>query len=114
MHESFTYFGKKPQTTQETVEKVEQLVREDLEERFKDEVVFDQIVANPELDWWGDEFVHIYIIYQGDREKLDPRWANGIERRLLAQLPEDELPNSPGHSFIPKRSWEKSFKRHVL
>ena len=91
MHKSFTYFGKKPQTTQETVEKVEQLVRKDLEERFKDEIVFDQIVANPELNWWGDEFVHIYIIYVGDREKLDPRWTNGIERRLLAQLPEDEL-----------------------
>lgn len=113
MHESFTYFGKKPQTTQETVEKVEQLVRKDLEERFKDEFIFDPIIANPELDWWGDEFVHIYIIFDGDQDKLDAKWTIGIEDRLLQQLPEDEHPISPGHSFIEKSEWKQIYKERI-
>jgi hypothetical protein len=113
MHESFSYFGKRPTTQQEVIERVEEVVRRDLEGRFKDEFVFDPIIANPELDWWGDEFLHIYIIFDGNRKKLDPRWTNGIERRLLDQAPEVELLNTPGHSFISKSEWKKIFRERI-
>ena len=114
MHESFSYFGKRPTTPHELIEKVEDFVRKDLGGRFKDEFVFDPIIANPELDWWGDEFIHIYIIFDGDQKKLDPRWTKGIERRLLEHLPEREWPPStPGHSFISKSEWSKIYKEQI-
>ena len=113
MHESFRYFGKKPTTSPEIIEKVEDFVRKDLEGRFKDEFVFDPIIANPELDWWGDEFLHIYIIFDGDQEKLDSKWTMGIEGRLFDHLPQDEWPPGPGHAFIEKSEWKKIFKERI-
>ena len=113
MHESFTYFGKKPTTPPELIEKVEDFVRKDLEGRFRDEFVFDPIIANPELDWWGDEFLHIYIVFDGDQKNLDSKWTLGIEGRLLDHLPDHEWPPGPGHSFIEKSEWKKIFKERI-
>ncbi len=107
MHQSFIDFGKKPKTPQEVIEKVENIIKKDLEERFKDEFVFDPIIVNPELDHYGDEFLHIYIVFEGDQKKLDPKWTVGIEDRLLMQLAEDELPHTPGHAFIEKSEWKE-------
>ena len=113
LHESFSYYGKRPTTPQEVIDKVEAFVRKDLEGRFKDEFVFDPIIVNPELDWWGDEFVHIYIIFDGDQKGLDPRWTNGIEDRLLMHLPEGTLVHTPGHSFIEKSEWKTIHKERI-
>ncbi len=113
MHQSFLEYGKRPTTPQEVIKRVESLIRNDLEERFKDEFVFDPIIVNPELDHYGDEFLHIYIVYDGDRKKLDTKWTIGIETRLLQQLPEGELPHTPGHSFIPVSEWKKFYKEQI-
>ena len=113
MHESFRYFSKRPTTPQEIIDRVEDFVRKDLEGRFKDEFVFDPIIANPELDWWGDEFLHIYIIFDGDQKRLEPRWTNGIEGRLLDLLPDGALPHTPGHSFIEHSEWKKFHKEQI-
>ena len=114
IHESFQYFGKRPTTPREIIQKVEDFVRKDLEERFKDEFIFDPIIVNPELDWWGDEFLHIYIIFDGDLKKLDTKWTIGIETRLLQELPEGELLHTPGHSLIPISEWKSVYKEQVL
>ncbi len=113
VHQSFRDFGKRPTTKQEVIDKVEELVRKDLEGRFQDEFVFDPIIVNPELDHYGDEFLHIYIIYKGDRKKLDTKWTIGIERRLFDQLTEEEWPLWAGHSFIPLSEWKKFYKEQI-
>ena len=113
VHHSFWEFGKRPTTTQEVIDKVERFVRKDLEGRFKDEFVFDPIIVNPELDHYGDEFLHIYIIFDGDQRKLDAKWTGRLEGRLLDYLPEGELPNTPGHVFIEKSEWKKIHKERI-
>ena len=113
VHHSFREFGKRPTTTQEVIDKVERFVRKDLEGRFKDEFVFDPIIVNPELDHYGDEFLHIYIIFDGDQRKLDAKWTGRLEGRLLDYLPEGELPNTPGHAFIEKSEWKKIHKERI-
>ena len=114
MHQSFRDFGRRPTTPSEVFERVEKFVRKDLEGRFKEEFVFDPIIVNPELDHYGDEFLHIYIIFDGDQKKLDPRWTNGIEDRLLMHLPEDMLPHTPGHAFIEKSEWKEVHDERIL
>ena len=109
----FREFGKRPATPREVIDKVEVLVRKDLEGRFREEFVFNPIIVNPELDHYGDEYLHIYIIFDGDQGKLDPRWTNGIERRLLDQLPEEQSPLWAGHSFIPLSEWKKFYKEQI-
>ena len=113
MHQSFLDFGKRPTTTHEVIERVEDFVRKDLKGRFMGEFVFDPIIVNPELDHYGDEFLHIYIIFDGEQKKLDPKWTNGIEGRLLDQLPDGELPHTPGHSFISRSEWKKIYKEQI-
>ncbi len=113
MHESFRYFGKRPTIPQEVIEKVESFVRQDLEGRFRDEFVFDPIIVNPELDHYGDEFLHIYIIFDGDQKKLDPRWTGRLEGRLLDYLPEEEWPLYAGHAFIEKSEWKSIHKERI-
>ncbi len=113
MHQSFVDFGKRPATLQEVIERVEIIVRKDLEGRFKDEFVFDPIIVNPELDHCGEEFLHIYIIFDGDQKKLDPKWTIGIEDRLLMHLPEGELTHTPGHAFIEKSEWKEIFDERI-
>ena len=114
VHQSFQDFGKRPVTTQEVIDKVEGLVRKDLEGCFQDEFVFDPIIVNPELDHYGDEFLHIYIIFDGDQKKLDPKWTVGLERRILEDVPVDEVTRLPGHAFIPKSEWKEVCKERVL
>ena len=113
MHRTFLEFGKRPTTHQAVITKVEGLVRKDLEGRFKDEFVFDPIIVNPELDHYGDEFLHIYIIFDGDQKRLDPKWTIGIEDRLQAQLPEGELPYASGHAFIEKSEWKEIHREQI-
>ena len=113
MHQSFLDFGKRPTTAQEVMERVEKFVRKDLEGRFKDEFVFDPIIVNPELDHYGDEFLHIYIIFDGDQKNLDPKWTVDIEGRLLDHLQEGELPHTPGHAFIEKSEWKEIFNELI-
>ena len=113
VHQSFREFGKRPTTPQNVIDKVEDFVRKDLEGRFGDEFVFDPIIVNPELDHYGDEYLHIYIIYVGDQIKLDPRWTNGIEVRLFDYLLDEEWPLWAGHSFIPKSEWKRVYKERI-
>ena len=113
VHQSFREFGKRPTTPQGVIDKVGKLVRKDLEGRFKDEFVFDPIIVNPELDHYGDEFLHVYIIFDGEQKNLDSKWTIGIERRLFDQLPEEEWPLYAGHSFISKSEWKRIYKENI-
>ena len=113
MHQSFLDFGMRPTTPQEVIEKVENLVRKDLEGRFKGEFVFEPIIVNPELDHYGDEFLHIYIEFDGDQKKLDSKWTVGMVDRLLMQLTEGELQNTPGKAFIERSEWKEVYGEQV-
>ena len=96
-------------TTPETIKKVEKIVRTALEERFGDEFVFDPIIVEP---WFGiddEEYLHIYIVYDGDQKKLDPTWTIGLYDIILDQTTEDEVFTSPSKSFVEKSEWEELF-----
>lgn len=113
VHSSFREFGKRPTTPKEIIDKVEDFVRKDLEGRFKDEFIFDPIIVNPELDHYGDEFLHIYIIFDGDQKRLDSKWTIGIGTRLFDHLPEEDRPLYSGHSFISKSEWKRVYKERI-
>ena len=113
IHQSFRDFGKRPATPRGVIERVGELVRKDLERRFKDGFVFDPIIVNPELDHYGDEFLHIYIIFDGDQKKLDPKWTVGMSTRILQQMTEEEMPHTPGRSFIEKSEWKEIYGERI-
>ena len=96
-------------TTPETIKKVEKIVRTALEERFGDEFAFDPIIVEP---WFGiddEEFLHIYIVYDGDRKRLDPGWTGSLSSIILDQTTEDEVFTTPVKGFVEKSEWEEVY-----
>ena len=94
-------------------EKVEKLVRERLEGRFGDQFVFDPIKVIPRIDHDGDEYLHIYIVFDGDQKYLDPGWTLTLSRRISPLLTELGSFNPPSRSFIEKSEWEEVYKKQL-
>ena len=57
-------------TTEVETNKIADIVREMLTERFHDEFVFSPIIVEPRIDHDGDEYLHTYIVFDGDQNRL--------------------------------------------
>lgn len=99
--------------SREVADKVGKLVGESLREHFKDDFVFDPILVEPAIDPFGDEYLDICVVYEGEYEKLDPGWTVGLTTRLGEELLELGVTGVPSHSFVPKSDWKEIFQsRH--
>ena len=90
----------------ETMEKVADIARDLLEERFGDDFVFDPIIVNQKVDHDGDEYLEIRIIYDGDVKKLDLDWTLSMGRLMEPALLEIGVAELPSRAFIEKSDWE--------
>ena len=105
----------KKMLTPDVREKVKRFVWEDLNEGFGDEFVFDPIVLVPEVDVvTGDEYLHIWIVFDGDQDKLDPHWTVGLHVRLAEKLEDlGLLPNfATPMSYMGADEW-KYYRRRI-
>ena len=93
--------------TEAETEKLADAIKASLYKRFKDEFVFDPIVIETRTDYYGDEYLKIRIIYEGDRAKLDPKWTLGLISRIRPTLDELGVPGTPSKSFVSKSEWEE-------
>ena len=98
-------------TTEATIQKVTDIVREALEERFADEFVFDPIIVNPRIDHYGDEYLHMYIVLDGDIRNLDTAWTLRL-RGIIIDETDEEL-SVPSISFVGKEEWDASFEATI-
>ena len=99
-------------TPQEVIRKVEGIVRRLLAERFKDEFVFEPIIVQTRFDHYDEEYLDIWIIFDGDQKRLDPRWTVDLTGRVLDEVTEDEVPVVPSKHFIKKSSWKRMNEPH--
>ncbi len=83
-------------------EQVAAIYRRHLEDKFGDRLAFDPIVVVPRLDEWGEEYLHIYSVVDGDGGLLDPSWLNSLYRKVRPQLIELGVTSIPSQSFIDK------------
>ena len=91
----------------ETMDQVAALTREILEERFGDDFVFDPILVMSRIDQYGDEYVEIKVVYDGDMKNLDPGWTVGLSTRTWDALEALGVPGLPaGYGFVEKSDWE--------
>ena len=89
-------------------DRVADLVRCQLDERFADEFVFDPIVVVPKIDHDDDEYLQIYIVFDGQQDGLDAAWTAGLALRIRPNLLALGVPNVPTTSFVAKPEWEQS------
>ena len=97
--------------SEEVQQKVAGLVQDLLTERFKDDFVFDPIIVQSEFDEYDDEYLHVYIVFDGDRKNLDPAWTVGVSGRIWEDAEKLGYPNAPSHSFIKKSEWAELFAK---
>ena len=97
--------------TQEQLDRVAEIVREDLTEGFGDKFVFKPILVIPYVsDAFPDDpmdFLRILNIFDGDQKNLDASWTVGMIRRTRSKLIDVGIRHFPIDSFISKREWEK-------
>ena len=96
--------------TKTVTDTMAKLVGDALRERFKDDgLVFDPIIAERAVDHYGDEYVDIFVIFDGDQKKLDARWINGLWMMLDPEMEELGLAMVPSISFVEKSEWAEVF-----
>ena len=99
--------------TPEVRETIKSMVWEDLNEGFADEFVFDPIVLVPEVDVvTGEEYLHIWVVFDGDIDKLNPRWTVGLRDRIAPGLEDLGLPPGFSMSYMGADEW-KCYRRRI-
>ncbi|MYE54732.1 MAG: hypothetical protein F4X34_06000 [Chloroflexi bacterium] len=92
-------------TTLLDTDRVAALCAQLLNDRFGNAFEFDPIIVERELDDYGDEYLHLYIVFDGDQEELDPSWTAGLSGRLRPLLADMGVNSLPSKSFIEKSEW---------
>ena len=86
------------------------VVKATLEERFKDDFVFEPIHVAYERDHDGDVCLSITIIFDGDQRRLDPGWTSSLERLLYPKLMELDIDRFDyiDKGFVEKSEWDEA------
>ena len=92
--------------TQDVNDAIVKMVYEDLAGGFEGELEFGPINIVEEIDEYGDPYLHILIVFDGDQSKLDSKWTVGLIPRLLPQLVDLGIKIIPSRSFFSKEDWE--------
>ena len=95
--------------SRDVAEEFAELVRQVLEERFKDDLVFEAIVVEPFIGYYGDEYLDTFVVYQGEYKKLDPGWTVTLPRLLEPDMVRLGVSTVPMFSYVPKDEWEEVF-----
>lgn len=99
-----------PLVTEDPTGEIGAIIRRMLEEHFKDTLVFNPIVVEVKTDHEGDDYLHTYIVVDGDFDKLDPGWTMALSGKLWPRARELGYPAIPIQSFVAKSEW-KQLKR---
>ena len=92
---------------------IEKLLRDLLDQRFKDEFEFGPIVFKPRIDEDGQGYLQSYIVFNGDQTKLDPTWTVRLPRLLWDRAEQLGYPGIPDPLFVELSEWpelEKSLE----
>ncbi len=92
-------------TTEEAKDAFSVIIKQKLNERFKDDFVFDPILVKIRLDQDGDPYLHTYIVFEGNQKKLDPAWTAALPRHLWSFARELGFPSLPIQAFVAKSEW---------
>ena len=85
-----------------------QLVSQILEERFPDAFRSMDIVLEPSVNFDDEDYIHTYIIFDGDFKKLDVSKVPGISPELWPEAREMGFVGYPIQSFVQKSEWVRA------
>ena len=87
-------------------EDIEVFVRDFLTSRLDDSINLDPIIVREEIDQYGDEYVHVYVIYESDEYLLPVSVTISLGLPLWNYTAELGFKFPPSKSFINKSEWD--------
>lgn len=85
----------------ENLEKIENIVRSVLADRF-DDVVIHSIDVKPDFDEDGDRILYVEVVFDGVKRSLPAKTTSGLVRSLLPKMEAIGEDRFPVFSFIAK------------
>ena len=85
---------------------ISEIVKADLYERFPTGFVFDPIRVYPRTDHMGDDYLKIFIIYDGNGDDLNAEHTVGLMTRLKPKLRALNLNDYIADGFVEKSEWD--------
>ncbi len=99
--------------TQEQLNQVSEIVGEALKGHFESRLDFDPIVVKQDVDGYGDPYLRVLVVFEGEQDDLDPAWTGGLIGRLKDRLIELGVPPYPSISYIKRSEWKVMGPRYL-
>ena len=95
--------------TADTLDKVSDIVRTELPKRLPDSIRVHHVKSEV---WMGydDDFIHVTVIYEGDRKDLDPKVLNEFDDEIEPLLVNIGISRVPPISYANLRDVEGQAK----
>ena len=93
--------------TQETLDTAGEIIGNALREKFKEGLVFDPIVIERAVDEWGDDYLRVTVVFEGDQKLLDPGDTITLVREVREKLLEEGINEFPVTGYIRKLEWDR-------
>ena len=91
---------------EEIERQISEIVKADLYERFPTGFVFDPIRVFPRTDHMGDDYLKIFVIYDGDGNDLNAEHTVGLMTRLSPKLRALNINDYIWDGFVEKSEWD--------
>ena len=96
--------------TPEAMERVKDIFAETLNERYAGELVFDPIIVKPDVDYYGDDYVQVWLIVNGDTKLLDPKWSASLIGNVITRMEAAGITEFPSPYFIGNEEYQHWLK----
>ena len=97
--------------TPEAMEKVREIFAETLDERYAGELEFNPIIVKPDVDYYGDDYVRVLLVVNGDMNLLDAKWDVGLITRVRDKLEKEGICEFPSPYFIDRSEFMRYVRR---
>ena len=97
--------------TPEAMDQVRQIFADTLEERYAGQLEFDPKIVKPDVGFYGDDYVRVLLVVNGDPELLDAEWDVGLITRVRDKLYKIGIDEFPSPYFIDSKEFQYYLKR---
>ena len=91
---------------EEIEQQISEIVKEDLYERFPTGFIFDPIRVYPRTDHMDDDYLKVFVIYDGKIEDLDAAQTMGLITRMKPKLRALNINDYVSCGFVEKSEWD--------
>ena len=83
------------------------LVKERLTDIYDGRIKFDPVIVENKTDFYGEDYLHVYVVFEGDEKLLESRQPMPFSRLIDPELDEFGVEKTPSHSFSKKSEWDE-------